>query len=120
MPIKFYTDTHLDKAIAMQARQRDVDIIRCEEVGMATAQDFEHLEYATAHGRTMISADADFARLHAEWQASGKPHAGIIYLQPERKDDIGTIVATLEFLHQAIEAGAATLEEDMYNTLRYL
>jgi predicted nuclease of predicted toxin-antitoxin system len=120
MPVKFYTDTHLDKAIAVQARQRGVDVIRCEEVGMATAQDFEHLAYAAAQGRTMISADADFTRLHAEWQASGQPHAGIIYIQPERKDDIGAIVAALEFLHQAIEGGAATLEEDVYNTLRYL
>jgi hypothetical protein len=33
--IKFYTDTHIAKAVAVQLRQKGVDIVRCEEVGMA-------------------------------------------------------------------------------------
>jgi hypothetical protein len=117
MPIKFYTDTHIAKAIAVQSRERGVDIIRCEDVNMASATDVQHLEYATAEGRTMISADEDFPKLHAEWQASGKDHAGIIYVKPERKDLIGAIVEYLDFLHQAIE-GAANIDE-VYNQLIY-
>lgn len=76
MTIKFYTDTHIAKAVAVQARRRGVDIIRCEEVGMAEAKDAEHLEYATTESHVMISADEDFAILHAKWQASSKQHTG--------------------------------------------
>jgi predicted nuclease of predicted toxin-antitoxin system len=120
MTIKFYTDTHIARAIAVQARRRGVSVIRCEEVGMAEAKDVEHLEYATAERCVMISADEDFAILHAEWQVSGKPHTGIIYVQPARKDDIGMVVDHLEFLHLAVEGGAADLDKDVYNTITYL
>jgi len=67
----------------------------------------------------MVSADADFARLHAEWLANGWQHAGIIRVLPQHKDDIGGIVDMLEFLHEAIAGEAAVLENDVYNTLRF-
>ena len=63
----------------------------------------------------MISGDEDFLILDAQWRSSGKTHAGIIYLPPDRKDAIGTIVGYLLFLHQAIAAGAADLVTDVYN-----
>ncbi len=68
----------------------------------------------------MITADVDFITLHDEWQASGKQHAGILYVNPKRKDDIGSIVEYLEFLHLAVNGGAANLEKDVYNTLERL
>ncbi len=119
MPAKFYADTHIARAVAVQARRRGVDIVRCEEVGMAEAKDSQHLEYATAQGRIMISADEDFPKLHAAWLASGKRHMGIIYVHPVRKDDIGALVDYLEFLHLAAEGGAADLEKDVYNQVIY-
>ncbi len=87
---------------------------------MSEADDVQHLEYATAQGRTLITADKDFIRIHAEWQAANKHHAGIIRVKPEHKDDIGMIVAYLEFLHLAIEGEAGDLDQDVYNTIRYL
>ncbi len=118
--VRFYTDSHIDKAIAAQARQRGVDVIRCQDVGLADASDVEHLEYATAQERLVITADADFPRLHAQWQRANRQHAGIIFLQQARKDDIGAVVDYLEFLDQAIRSGAGTLEEDVRNQLIYL
>ena len=82
---------------------------------MDEADDGEHLEYATSQGRTVITGDADFLVLDAQWHSSGKHHAGIIYLPPDRKDAIGTIVAYMVFLHQAIAAGAADLTTDVYD-----
>ncbi|SRR6266511_4018125 len=113
--IKFYTDSHIAKAIAVQLRNRSVDIVRCQDVGMDDADDIEHLEYAASQGRTVITGDEDFLVLDAQWSRSGKHHAGIIYLPPDRKDAIGTIVAYVVFLHQAIAAGAADLVTDIYN-----
>ena len=120
MKVKFYTDIHIAKAVAVQARKAGVDIIRGEEVGLAEAKDYRHLEYSAADGRAVIIADEDFPILHDKWQKDRKWHAGIIYVQPQRKDQIGMIVAYLEFLHQAVEGRAATLEEDVYNRIIYL
>ena len=82
---------------------------------MDDADDIEHLEYAAGQGRTVITGDEDFLVLDAQWHRSGKHHAGIIYLPPDRKDAIGTIVAYVVFLHQAVAAGAANLATDVYN-----
>lgn len=120
MSVKFYTDAHISKAIVDQARKRGVDIIRCQDVKLTEAEDIEHLNFAVEQGRTVISADADFPILDAQWRTTGKTHAGIIYILPDRKDQIGRIVDYLEFLHQAIKDGAATLDEDVYNKLIYL
>jgi len=35
MTLQLYTDTHIAKAIAEQLRAHGVDVVRCEEVGMA-------------------------------------------------------------------------------------
>ena len=61
--IKFYTDSHIAKTIVAQLRQRNVDVVRCQEVGRDDADDVEHLEYATSQGRTVITSDADFLAL---------------------------------------------------------
>jgi predicted nuclease of predicted toxin-antitoxin system len=59
-PLKFYTDTHIAKAIAVQLRNRGVEVVRCEEVGLAEARDTVHLEYATNHGLAVVTHDDDF------------------------------------------------------------
>jgi predicted nuclease of predicted toxin-antitoxin system len=113
--IKFYTDSHVAKAIAVQLRSRGVDIVRCQDVGMGDADDAEHLEYATGQGRAVITGDEDFLTLDAQWRSSGRNHTGIIYLQPHKKDAIGTVVEAILFLHQAVAEGAADLATDVYN-----
>jgi hypothetical protein len=44
--LKFYADTHIDKDVAIQLRKKGVDVVRCEDVGMAEADDEAHLDYA--------------------------------------------------------------------------
>jgi predicted nuclease of predicted toxin-antitoxin system len=117
MPIKFYTDSHIAKAVTTQLRRRSVDIVRCQEVGMDEADDPEQLEYAVAQGRTIITSDEDFLALHALWQASGRIHAGIVYVFPENREAIGLMVRELFFWHEAIEDEAADLEKDVYNQI---
>ena len=57
MSLRFYTDTHIDKQVAIQLRTHGVDVVRCEEVGMAEAEDDAHLIYATQHERALITKD---------------------------------------------------------------
>ena len=56
-PLKFYTDSHIQKAVADQLRAQGVDVVRCQDVGMADADDLPHLEYATEEGRVVVTND---------------------------------------------------------------
>jgi len=76
--IKFYTDTHIAKAVAAQLRNRGIDIVRCEEVGMAEAKDVDHLTYAVQENR-IITCDDDFIVLAQEWAKANKSHCGIMF-----------------------------------------
>jgi hypothetical protein len=121
-PLKFYTDSHIAKAVAEQLRAKGVDVVRCEEVGMARAKDHEHLSYATREGRAMVTQDKDFLRLNAEWQAAHKPHAGIMYCLPHLKGPkgIGPIVKTCFDYYELIAGGAGTIDTDIANQLIYV
>jgi Domain of unknown function (DUF5615) len=117
MAIKFYTDSHIARAVAIQLRRKGVDIIRCQDVAMDDADDPDHLDYAVKQGRTLVTSDEDFLALDAEWRGSGRQHSGIVYVFPENREAIGTMVKELLFLYEAIEGGAADLEKDVYNQI---
>ncbi len=120
--LKFYTDTHIAKAVAAQLRARGVDIVRCEEVGMAEASDFEHLEYATREGRVMITNDQDFLILVNHWSAQGRNHNGIMFCENEVQGTIaiGIIIKECLFYHEMIDGGAGTIEDDIVNHVLYI
>jgi predicted nuclease of predicted toxin-antitoxin system len=115
MSIKYYTDTHIPKAVALQLRTRGIDVVRCEEVDLAEASDSEHLEYAAANGRTLISHDRDFWDIHARWLAEGREHCGIVLFGRQLQGNVGKLVTELADLAQMIEEDAASLEKDIYN-----
>ena len=120
--IKYFSDTHISKAVATQLRRRGVDIERSEDVGLSQAPDTELLVYATAQGRVMISHDDDFLKLHRKWQARGQNHAGIMYVLPHLQGSrgIGKIVQTLLDYHEMIEIEAGTLAEDIANRVIFI
>jgi predicted nuclease of predicted toxin-antitoxin system len=114
MPIKFYTDTHIAKAIVEQLRARGVDIIHCHEAGRNEASDLEHLEYAAGEGRSIVTNDQRFRVWHEQWLEAGKHHAGI-FIITKQKDNIGMVVGELLYWHEMIDGGAGTLESDIYD-----
>lgn len=115
--MKFYTDTHIPKAAALQLRNRGIEVARCEEVGLAEADDTEHLEYATAQGCTLVSHDLDFLELHAAWSHQGLKHCGTVLFHRQFQGNIGKIVTELSDWHALITSGAGTVEADVYNKL---
>jgi uncharacterized protein with PIN domain len=119
-PLRFYFDTNVAKAAADQLRVRGVDVIRCEEVGMAAAKDIEHLQYATDNQRVLVSHDQDFLRLDQSWKATGKRHAGIFFLQQSLQGDVGFVLKALIEYADFVEAGAATLEADIIDQVQYI
>lgn len=122
MPLKFYTDTHIARAVAEQLRAKGVDIVRCEEVDMAEASDAAHLAYAAREGRVMVTQDADFAALHMEWLRTGRSHAGIMRIPPDLQGEAQKSFAVTEllFYHEAERAGALDIASDIRNQLIYL
>ncbi len=119
---KFYTDKHIPKAVTSQLRKRGVDIVRCEDVGLDNAEDFSHLEYATAEGRVVVTNDADFVRLHQRWQTEGKEHAGILFCLSHVQGEagIGIIVNEVIMYHELIAGGAGSVEGDLATKLIYV
>ena len=94
----------------------------CEDVGMAEAADSDHLDYAARAGHVMVSHDEDFLRLHYEWQAIGKTHAGIMRISPilQGPRNIGRIVEELLTYYEVIAEGAGTIEDDIENQVIFI
>lgn len=113
MSLKFYTDTHIDRQVTIQLRARGVNIVRCQEVGLADVDDETHLTYASEQGRILITFDQGFRDRAFTWLAEGKSHAGVIMCKPGLQSEagIGVIVKRCAFYHEAVEAGAATIDE---------
>lgn len=122
MPLKFYTDTHIPKQVAIQLINKGVEVVRCEEVGLAEASDEEQLAYAAQAGLAMVSMDEDFQQLHVQWLENEKAHTGIFWISKHLKGKvaIGRVVGELLEYHQLVAAGAATLEADIHNQLFYI
>ncbi len=120
--IKFYTDTHIAKAVAAQLRNRGIDIVRCEEVGMAEAKDVDHLTYAVQENRIVITCDDDFIVLAQEWAKANKSHCGIMFCLPHVQGEaaIGIIVKKCIQLVDNIVNDASAIETSIANHIIYV
>lgn len=119
MPLKLYTDTHIAKAIVAQLRNRGVDVIRAQDIGMDHANDAAHLEFASGEGRAVLSFDDDFEVLHYQWMQAGKHHFGI-FLVTRDHQNIGMIVEYLAFWNEASNGEAASIEADVYSQFHHI
>ncbi len=80
--VRLYFDRHIMARLAVDLCGRGFDVLTTEEAGHDTAPDEDQLAFATAQGRAILTFNIrDFAPLHEEWQAAGRPHAGIIVSQ---------------------------------------
>ena len=85
MTIRLYMDEDtMDQALVQALRARNVDVVTALDAGMIEQKDAEHLDYATEQGRVLCTFNVgDFYRLHSEYVAQGKPHAGIILMRQQ-------------------------------------
>ena len=74
----------------------------------SSAPDTALLAFAEAHGRVLITADADHLRLHA----AGVPHAGILFAPPDAT--IGLLIGGAMLLAEVVTT------EEMVNRLEFL
>lgn len=98
--ISFLTDEHVPNAVPKGLRARGVDAITAAETGLLGAADDRLLAHAMANGRTLITYDVDFLRLHA----AGVPHAGIVYTSPDVS--IGVVIGGALLIAEVLDADA--------------
>lgn len=111
---KFLADMAVSLAAIEILRQKGIDIVRTLEVGFRQNEDdLVLLDYATTQGRIMITCDRDFEWYGFDWQAQGKPHASILYLNMSTGDcqNVGLIVYWVELICGASDPESETLNQ---------
>jgi predicted nuclease of predicted toxin-antitoxin system len=75
LSIRLYFDQHIRAQFAVDVRRAGIDVVTSQEVENERASDPEHLEWATAHGRTLFTQDlGDFVCISQQWFLDGHDH----------------------------------------------
>lgn len=69
--MKFYLDDDISHRIAALARDRGLDVVAASDVGMASSSDANHLTFAAAAGRCLVSRDKGLDRLSVHFAGQG-------------------------------------------------
>jgi len=87
---RFFLDEHVPLAIAPQLRRQGIDCVSARETGRLGLPDDDHLRWARAVGRVVVSFDDDFLVLARDVAI----HAGVIPCT-KRTREVGAIVRAL-------------------------
>ena len=81
----YFDEDIMEKALVQALRVRDIDVMTVGETGRVGESDEAQLIWATVQGRVLYSSNiGDFCRLHHDFIAEGKSHAGIILVSQQR------------------------------------
>lgn len=98
----------------MALRQRGVEVVTANEVGLRDASDPEHLAHAAVHGLVLYTFNVgDFITLHTAYLAEGKEHAGIV-IGDQQRYGIG------EQMRRLLRLVQMTSAEEMRNRIEFL
>jgi hypothetical protein len=110
----YFDEDSMRRSLIRALRSRGVDVITALDAEMIEHRDADHLDYATRQGRVLCSFNAgDFYRLHTEYAARGKPHAGIILMRQQHYS-VG------EQMRRLLRLIAAKSVDDMKNCVEFL
>jgi uncharacterized protein with PIN domain len=86
MRFRLYLDEDSMREDLVRAlRARGVDVVTALDAAMIERSDSDHLEFASSQGRVVVTCSvADFWRLHGDYLAAERRHAGIILVQQQR------------------------------------
>jgi hypothetical protein len=110
----YLDEDSMRRSLVRALRARSVDVMTALDAGMIARKDSEHLDYATEHGRALCSFNVgDFCRLHSEYLAQGRSHAGIILMR-QQYYTVG------EQLRRLLRLIASKTLEEMENGVEFL
>ena len=102
------------RSLLRALRARGVDVITALDAEMIERKDAEHLNYATQQGRVLCTFNAsDFYRLHNDYIAHNKSHAGIILMR-QQYYSVG------EQMRRLLRLMTSKSAEDMKNWVEFL
>lgn len=107
--IRFHLDEHIATAVALGLRRRGIDVTTAADAGLSGAPDEEHVVFAVAQRRVIVTNDDDFLMLHSR----GVGHAGIAYCHQGSRS-ARDLLRSLLLLHECFEA------EEMENRIEFL
>lgn len=102
MPIAFYMDQHVPRAITVGLRLRGVEVLTAYEDGASELEDSELLNRAGEVGRALFTRDDDLLAEATKRQRAGIPFCGIAYAHQLRVS-IGKCIEDLELIAKAGE-----------------
>jgi Domain of unknown function (DUF5615) len=95
--IRFHLDENIDHAVAHARRNRGIDVTTTTDADLISAADEDHLAFAVAERRIIVTHDPDFLRLHD----AGHEHAGIVFCVRDRTS-IGEMTRFLSLVHDVL------------------
>lgn len=107
--IRFPLDEHIDAAVAIQLRQRGVDVLTADEAGLRHAPDTEYLQQSRETGRVIVTYDRHFVGMHHHQVE----HSGIVFF-PRGRRSVGEVVTSLVLVHGVLAA------EEMIGRIEYV
>jgi hypothetical protein len=107
LTVGFYLDQDsVHGAVLKGLRHAGVDVLAASEAQMLGAPDNIQLEFATARGRAIYTANCrDYRRLHAEWISAGREHRGII-CNPRQRLPVGEQIRALVRIDSLFDSDA--------------
>ena len=97
MPITFYMDHHVPRAITLGLRLREADVITAYEDGTSELDDAGILDRAGELGRVLFTRDDDLLAEATKRQREGIPFHGIVYAH-QLQASIGRCVEDLDLI----------------------
>ena len=113
--VRLYLDEDAGYPDRLRALRRNgFDVETAVEAGMLGRTDPEHLAYATASGRVLVSHNiGDYSALHSMYLGAGAAHSGIILIAQQQ-------YSAGEILRRIQRLAAALGDEGMANRLDFL
>lgn len=120
--IKYLIDEHLSPEIAIQGRNKSIDVVHVNEVELNDTADSIIWQYCLDNGYCMVSADVLFRAYVEKMIAENKDCEGFFAVERHLryKSGIGTILESLVFYHEALRHGAADYEIDIRNHILWI
>lgn len=113
-PRLYFDVDAMQRTVVSGLRARGLDVETALDAGMLESSDEEHLEHASAAGRVLYTFNtSDFFRIHSDWMATGRSHAGLV-LAPQQRFSAG------EQIRRILKLTATRTASEMMNAVEFL
>jgi len=120
--LKILADVHIHPGVIEQLRERGIRIERVTDILGQDTPDSTILQYAAGERFTILTHDKRIQSHVNDRIAEGSNLCGVFIADHRLMSEagIGTIIEEITFWNDALQGGAAKLENDVYNQIRWI